>query len=186
MIETRSLGGISGSPVWFDPNTRHGRIGRSWGPAVTTNTQSGKTSEPTVIVPYRFVGMVIGTWSTDAQRDFVQRKRGRQIDADWNTGISVVIPDSRIMEFLMSPALRQQRIEAITEKEKRSGVRFTSASAEGAPPSSKTSPDENPDHLADLRRKYGDAVRVERASVANMDGGDVYVGDRHIGWFGGI
>jgi hypothetical protein len=37
LVETRSIGGISGSPVWFDPNTRHGRFGHSWGPVVTTN-----------------------------------------------------------------------------------------------------------------------------------------------------
>lgn len=45
---------------------------------------------------------------------------------------------------------------------------------------------DNHQHLADLRRRHGDAVRVERASVAGMDGGNVYVGDRKVGWFGGI
>lgn len=48
---------------------------------------------------------------------------------------------------------------------------------------------ERPDNhavLADLRRKHGDAVRVERAGVAGMDGGNVYIGDTHAGWFGGI
>jgi len=115
LVETRSLGGISGSPVWFDPNTRHGGSGRSWGPVVTTNTQTGKSSEPTVIVPYRFVGMVIGTWHSQIGIDFVPGDENK-IDAEWNTGISVVIPDFRILEFLMSDSLKQQRIKAIEER----------------------------------------------------------------------
>ena len=48
---------------------------------------------------------------------------------------------------------------------------------------------EHPDNyavLADLQRKHGNVVHVERASVAGMNGADVYVGDEHVGWFGGI
>lgn len=48
---------------------------------------------------------------------------------------------------------------------------------------------ERPDNhviLADLRRRHGDAVRVERFSVAGMGGGNVYVNGEKIGWFGGI
>jgi hypothetical protein len=126
LVETRSLGGISGSPVWFDPNTRIGRYGRVWGPAVTTSTETGKSSEPTVILPYRLVGMVLGTWSSSAEVDFAAREE-RQTDADWNTGISVVLPDFAIWEFLMSKALKRQRAEAVADREQRSGVRFTSA-----------------------------------------------------------
>jgi hypothetical protein len=69
--------------------------------------------------------MVIGTWLTDANKDFVQRNRGNITDADWNTGITVVIPDFRILEFLMSPKMKAQRIQAADEREKRSGVCFT-------------------------------------------------------------
>lgn len=46
---------------------------------------------------------------------------------------------------------------------------------------------DNPTILAGLRARHGDAaVRVERASAAGMDGGDVYVNGKKIGWFGGI
>lgn len=48
---------------------------------------------------------------------------------------------------------------------------------------------ERPDNhtvLANLKAKHGDAVvRIER-SVAGMGGGDVFVKDEWIGWFGGI
>jgi hypothetical protein len=148
LVETRSLGGISGSPVWFDPTTRLGRSGRAWGPAAVTNAETGKTSEPTVIVPYRLVGMVLGTWSSPTDIDFVSREEAKT-DAEWNTGISVVIPDFRIMEFLMSDSLKQHRIDAIAEREKRSGVRFTSAHPA---PETKPESDENPDHRKDFNR----------------------------------
>lgn len=48
---------------------------------------------------------------------------------------------------------------------------------------------ERPDNqtiLAGLRHKHGDSVRIERASTAGMSGGNVYVGGKCIGWFGGI
>lgn len=48
---------------------------------------------------------------------------------------------------------------------------------------------ERPDNravLAGLRRQHGDAVRVERSSVAGMDGGNVYVDGEWRGWMGGI
>lgn len=113
LVETRSLGGISGSPVWFDPNTRFGKSGHAWGPGTMTNSVTGKTSLPTYIVPYRFVGMVVGTWHSRSTADFAAgAPAGITLDSDLNTGISVVIPDERILEFLMSPPLKQNRDQA--------------------------------------------------------------------------
>lgn len=48
---------------------------------------------------------------------------------------------------------------------------------------------ERPDNrqlLVDLRRQHGDAVRVEPKGAAGMSGGNVYVNDEWVGWFGGI
>jgi len=48
---------------------------------------------------------------------------------------------------------------------------------------------ERPDNatiLADLRRRHGTAVHVERSSMAGMDGSNVYVSGQYVGWFGGI
>lgn len=48
---------------------------------------------------------------------------------------------------------------------------------------------ERPDNhaiLAELRRKHGDQVRVKEKGVAGLSGGDVFVGDTWVGWFGGI
>ena len=45
---------------------------------------------------------------------------------------------------------------------------------------------DNHQQLANLRAKHGDAVRVVPESVAGMSGANVYVGDRKVGWFGGI
>lgn len=150
LVETRSLGGISGSPVWFDPTTRWlGRSGRAWGPLGVTNTNTGR-SEPTVIVPYRLVGMVLGTWSSTAEQDFGSRAKPGT-DADWNTGISVVIPDFRIMEFLMSDSMKRHRVEAIADREKSSGVRFTSA-RRASKALTEPKSEENPDHREDFTR----------------------------------
>lgn len=48
---------------------------------------------------------------------------------------------------------------------------------------------ERPDNrtiLSDMRRRHGDALRVDRRSIAGMDGGNVYVAGQWVGWFGGI
>jgi hypothetical protein len=50
-------------------------------------------------------------------------------------------------------------------------------------------PYERPDNtviLSQLRQQHGDKVRVERKGVAGMSGGDVFIDDSWVGWFGGI
>jgi hypothetical protein len=147
LVETRSLGGISGSPVFFDPHTRSGTGGRSLGPVAAANAGTGKSSRPTIIIPHRFVGMVLGTWHSDSEKDFISGQIGdKRVDALWNTGISVVLPDSRIVEFLMSENMQRRRQEAIADREKRSG--YYPTSARGAKPEPPTTAD-NPSHQKD-------------------------------------
>lgn len=40
--------------------------------------------------------------------------------------------------------------------------------------------------LAGLQQQYRGAVRTEGKSVGGMNGSDVYVNDRWVGWFGGV
>ena len=163
LVETRSLGGISGSPVFFDPHTRYGRWRSATGQIIDTNPRIMESSEPTVIVPYRFVGMVLGTWSSNVSMDFLPDDDSeKNRDSDWNTGISVIIPDFRIMEFLMSPALKQQRLQSVEEREKRSGARFTSARRHEEKIQADADEAENPNHLEDFSRLVDVAARKRK------------------------
>lgn len=91
LVETRSLGGISGSPIFFDPSSRHGRSGMGWGPARTIDA-AGEASPETTIFPYRLIGMILSTWDM----------RDAYSNADFNTGISVALPIAKIVDFLRS------------------------------------------------------------------------------------
>ena len=128
LIETRSLGGISGSPVFFDVATREGKSGRVWGPATVTNTETGESLRPTTLLPYRLVGMVLGTWGVNGQ-DFLATTESdvELTDADINSGITAVMSVDQITDFLESPALKDLRTAALERREKESSYRPTSA-----------------------------------------------------------
>ena len=129
LLETKSLGGISGSPVFFEPSSRAAGNVRTSGAMTQIDSATMKNVRTVNIVSYRFVGMVTGTWHTDDRSDFLTaNESGKTKDDDWNTGISVVIPDVRIKEFLMSDQLAKHREEILKNEEKKRGVRFTGAS----------------------------------------------------------
>ncbi len=109
LVETRSLGGISGSPIFFDPNSRHGRSGMGFGPVTVTDSTTGQTSPATTIFPYRLVGMVLSMFRIDDVDSVVTDVRQRRPDADFNTGISVAMPVSQIIDFLKSPEVSAVR-----------------------------------------------------------------------------
>ena len=113
LVETRSLGGMSGSPVMF--HTDPARAGRR--EPLQTDPTTGL-----LIGPYFLVGILLGGWSGQYTADFLTRN-GVGTDVEFNSGISVVIPSSSIMEVINQEALRNTRNETISEIRKTSGYR---------------------------------------------------------------
>jgi hypothetical protein len=123
LVEIRSLGGLSGSPVLLNlrrhtetPGVRHRQILGVLSPA-----DMEKRGEATTIIPYILVGMVLGAHSSsDYMKDFVESDDGsaKLTDVDLNSGICVVMPASQIVDFLFEPERRQERTEAIARRRK--------------------------------------------------------------------
>jgi hypothetical protein len=121
LIETRSLGGLSGSPVFlhlYPERMRGDRVTMAW---ARPGTELRDGDE--IIVPYILIGMVLGTpGSSQYLKDFPDSEMPI-VDADFNSGISVVLPVKQIIEFLHMPELLQERAEAIAARRKLSGYR---------------------------------------------------------------
>ena len=115
LIETRSLGGMSGSPVMFhtDPGRKYRRQ------PLPTDPNTGLR-----VAPYLLVGILVGTWSGQYVLDFLQEKdRILLTDAEFNSGISVVLPAPQIVEVLYQQQLRDARLASIEEIRLISGYR---------------------------------------------------------------
>jgi hypothetical protein len=94
LIETKSLGGTSGSPVFFNtapsPTALAGMI--------EINQQSGLLK-----LPYVLIGMLLGAYSGTYNDDFIPvDQRVIPSDANFNSGISVVLPAEPIVSFLLT------------------------------------------------------------------------------------
>jgi hypothetical protein len=140
LIETRSLGGISGSPVFNNPSLlRHAETaGGFQGPFAITDTRTGKTTQH-MITNYKLAGMVIGAHSGQYADDFVSetdtdietgepaKRGGPHVDTDFNAGISVMLPVMLLEKFLLSAEMKQTRARTLETRKKQSGYFPTSA-----------------------------------------------------------
>jgi hypothetical protein len=97
LVEVRSLGGMSGAPVFFhiDPARRYRRE------SIPTDPETGLR-----VVPYFLIGMIIGTWHGQYASDFVTQDDIIVTDADFNSGIAVVLPEAQIIETISQRRLR--------------------------------------------------------------------------------
>jgi hypothetical protein len=118
LVETRSLGGSSGSPVFFhlDPYRQSER-----------SPSPRQPSNPMVrVAPYKFIGMLIGAFSGNYPHDFpADPDEGREppTDVDFNAGISIVLPSGLIMELINSAEVRCRRRAALEAIHKQCGYR---------------------------------------------------------------
>ncbi len=99
LIETHSLGGVSGSPVFLHTSPK--RLGYNAHRAYP-NPQTGRT-----ILPYLLVGMIVSSHSGQYSSDFVADDPDRiqpPKDVDFNAGISVALPVEQILEALHQTA----------------------------------------------------------------------------------
>lgn len=96
-VETSTLDVPSGSPVFV----RLSEVGRRIGADAEGSDARGNRKTGEADRPYYLIGMMQGT----------------------DSGVSVVLPYSLILEVLNQPALNERRISAIEESKKRSGYR---------------------------------------------------------------
>jgi hypothetical protein len=151
LIETRSLGGVSGSPIFLHPFPQ--RKTGNWGLRID---EKGSVS-----APYLLVGMMQGMHSGQYANDFVADDDAEKIvptDTDFNAGIAIALPIDQIMEVLNRDDLKEARLETLRAKKKDSGYRPTSARPDISQNSSSAS-DANPDHLEDFTRLVDVAAR---------------------------
>jgi hypothetical protein len=116
LIETKSLGGISGSPVFLNtvPYRRSRPIGME------------KAGEKSLHAPYLLIGMMHGIHGENYHFDFVTADDHDQIipaDTEFNAGIGIALPIDRVYETLNHPSLVEGRRAAIEAKKRDSGYR---------------------------------------------------------------
>jgi hypothetical protein len=132
LVEARSIGGISGSPVFTHMEIR---------PHTTITTPPGRKSLERSEKPHYLLGLVHGHYTINTQEEWIS-KTSQQV-GDMNAGIAIVIPAERIMETVSQAALfGHQKEHARIMREHttaRSGARPDSIPprrAQAGPPSS--------------------------------------------------
>ncbi len=100
LAEGRSIGGLSGSPV-FVRNTVH----------MPAKTAEGKLSHISGLGPLHFLGLMHGHW--DLPASFSSTEQAEAV----NMGVSIVVPAKKILEVLYHPELVAMRKEHL-EREK--------------------------------------------------------------------
>ncbi|MEK7601482.1 MAG: hypothetical protein AAB480_03060 [Patescibacteria group bacterium] len=106
LIEARSIGGLSGSPVFFkEPYFKLTGTGTSLG---------GGTR-------LFLAGLIHGHWSVDSAKSDSADIDASEDQSKINTGIAIIIPAEKILEVLMHPELVAHR-NFIIEKQKQEGA----------------------------------------------------------------
>ncbi|MCH8323407.1 MAG: hypothetical protein IIB64_10115 [Proteobacteria bacterium] len=130
LVETRSIGGLSGSPVFVH----------------LTGVRKGKLSLGTE--PIFWLGLMHGHWDAKVHQD-------EALDADpfeeekVNMGIAIVVPVSKILETLNQEDFREM-IKKASEKYKKDTLPTADLVEERG--------DDNPKHKEDFNRLLGEAV----------------------------
>jgi hypothetical protein len=102
LIEARSIGGLSGSPVFVSTHSSMpSAFGVGFQQAVT---YPGMGSNPN---NYYLLGLIHGHWDVNenAVDELVQDIRGNQV----NVGIAIVVPASKILEIINQPKWVEER-----------------------------------------------------------------------------
>lgn len=158
LIETRSLGGASGSPVFLH-TAETGRLisdgSEDWAD-VWLNPDTGEYE-----LPYFLIGMMQGTHGGQYASDFATDPEDERVvpaDADFNAGIGIVIRYQEILEVLNQNEMKAARMANVEQSKKDSGYRPASGPAR-AP----STTDENPRHKEDFSSLLDAAVKGPRS-----------------------
>lgn len=160
LVEVRSLGGLSGSPVFQ-------AIEPYWHVA-----EERKTAH--ALKPFYLIGIMQGHYVTKTASDIVWPSRERAQKAtkpkkiedflspdEYNAGIGVVVPADYIMETINLPILREKREAIATDLNKKSGHRDDSV---GRKPASAGDAPADGDHRERFNRLLGAAVKPRKSS----------------------
>jgi len=107
LVEARSIGGLSGSPVWVRPSL-----------VVPMQRPNGEWLPTAIVGPGRFLGLSHGHWDVrecDINKPSITHDRKRGV----NYGVAIVVPASKIEETINQPALvdiRNEMDEAMAKK----------------------------------------------------------------------
>jgi hypothetical protein len=129
LIETRSLGGTSGSPIFLNLDPTRVRR-RAAGYRVGVMNQETQKPREHLILPYMLLGMMIYSHGGNYTQDFVSESDSDVHpfkDADFNAGMAVALPVQLILDLLNSDSVKAARMREIEERKKRSGARPTFA-----------------------------------------------------------
>lgn len=153
LIETRSLGGTSGSPVFLHTQPEQRGVKKPF----PTDSGGG------LITPYYLIGIMQGYHTGNYTSDFLDgdeidaKEKIMPKDADFNAGIGVALPVSQIMELIYSPALKEARMATIDERKSATGYKDASA----RPKRDQKPTDENPNAQEDFMRLQSVAARKQ-------------------------
>ncbi len=99
LVETRSIGGLSGSPVFVHLGVTR-KVG---GKTMTSMNDEGV---------YLLLGLMHGHWDLAVPDIFPIASRHEDLKVKVNSGIGIVIPAQKILEVLDQPKLLEKRKEA--------------------------------------------------------------------------
>jgi hypothetical protein len=148
LVEMRSIGGISGSPVLLQ---MEGRAEILYPEA--KHPISIKKSRKT----HYLLGLVQGHYTITTQDEWVFKTD--QPVGDINAGIAIVVPAEKIMETICQPSAFGQEEEMTRQHREAANARSRTVSASAPSRDSASSDDVNPHHLEDFKPIVDAAAR---------------------------
>lgn len=106
LIEARSIGGISGSPVFFGESHFKRNFGKE------SQIKNALRFNP----KFYLGGLIHGHWKTDISK--IDKAKSIKEEENVNMGIAIVTPASKIVETLMQDSLVEMRKEIDAEHER--------------------------------------------------------------------
>ena len=109
LVEARSIGGMSGSPVWIRPSL-----------LMVAKTHDEGVVPTGIVGPGKFLGLMHGHWAikeSDINNPKIIHDRQKGV----NMGIAIVVPASKILETINQPGLAELR-DQTEEQESKRGV----------------------------------------------------------------
>lgn len=151
LLETRSIGGLSGSPVFLSSAFKWLFLGMMRG---RLNTKDPSDVVHAEIMDDKELKKNIEQLSPELQKTILGLMQKHFLLDDINTGIGIVIPAYVIMNFINQSAFVAQREETVKELKKKSPYRNSAAIPKP----------ENPQHKEDFNSLLAAAVKKKQPS----------------------
>jgi hypothetical protein len=124
LVEARSIGGLSGSPVWIRPSVL----------VIAKTVLDNKPAPTGVVGPGRLLGLMHGHWDI-RESEINKPKIIHDGQKGVNLGIAIVVPASKILETINQPGLEERkRGDEMAAKQGVPGVDSTKVKKQEAEP----------------------------------------------------